>query len=193
MNVLLLGPERPQLIEAMREAGDRVVVSTERLTVDSECVADADFLVSYGYRYIITPDVLALFERRAINLHIAYLPWNRGADPNLWSFLDDTPKGVTIHFLDEGVDTGAIIAQEEVTFDAGATLRSSYDILSATIERLFIRRWPSVRLGEIEGTQQPSGGSLHRIRDRQKVEHLLHSGWDTPVADLVGRARETLA
>ncbi len=52
-----------------------------------------------------------------INLHISFLPWNRGAHPNFWSFYDDTPKGVTIHLIDEGIDTGAIIYQKEITFD----------------------------------------------------------------------------
>ena len=134
-----------------------------------------------------------MFERRAINLHISCLPWNRGADPNLWSFLDDTPKGVTIHFLDEGLDTGPIMAQEEVDFGVGATLKSSYDDLSRKIEELFIRLWPSIRLGKIHAREQPPGGSFHHRKDRGTVEHLLYSGWDTPVADLIGRAKEVKA
>lgn len=46
-----------------------------------------------------------------MNLHISYLPWNKGADPNFWSCIDGTPAGVTLHHIDAGVDTGDIIAQ----------------------------------------------------------------------------------
>ena len=38
-------------------------------------------------------------------MHISYLPFNRGAHPNYWSFKDNSPKGVTIHFIDNGIDT----------------------------------------------------------------------------------------
>ena len=44
---------------------------------------------------------------------MSYLPWNRGADPNFWSILEDTPKGVTIHIMDESIDTGDILYQKD--------------------------------------------------------------------------------
>ena len=52
---------------------------------------------------------------RAINLHISYLPWNRGADPNLWSAVG-MPKGVTIHYINDGFDTGDILFQKAILF-----------------------------------------------------------------------------
>ena len=50
-------------------------------------------LVSFGYRFILPGDLLARFPDRAVNLHIAYLPWNRGAHPNVWSAYEGTPAG----------------------------------------------------------------------------------------------------
>ena len=52
-----------------------------------------------------------------VNLHISYLPWNRGAHPNFWSFFDATPTGVSIHLIDKGIDTGPIIVQKKVKLD----------------------------------------------------------------------------
>ncbi|HUX61123.1 MAG TPA: formyltransferase family protein, partial [Ignavibacteriaceae bacterium] len=86
------------MIEYLASYGDEVTQTMEPMT--DEILQDKDFIVSYGYRNIIGKPVLDKFQGRAINLHISYLPWNRGADPNLWSFFDNTPKGVTIHFLD---------------------------------------------------------------------------------------------
>ncbi len=127
------------------------------------------------------------FPRRIINLHISYLPWNRGADPNLWSFLDNAPKGVTTHYIDAGLDTGRILIQEEISFRYNDTPRTSYERLAAAIEILFRKSWPRIREGKAQSFPQPQGGSSHRLKDRAAVEHLLTKGWDTPVSQLIGK------
>ncbi|HWR83510.1 MAG TPA: formyltransferase family protein [Candidatus Deferrimicrobium sp.] len=188
MIVLMLGPARPHLIEYLKSFGDEVRTTEEKLTGESAILDDVDFIVSYGYRHILKRDVLDRFADRAINLHISLLPFNRGANPNLWSFLEDTPKGVTIHRIDEGVDTGDILAQQDVVISATATLKTSYDQLATAIEVLFQRVWPEIRSLRRDAVPQPEGGTMHRRSDRAHVEHLLHSGWDTPVAELTGKA-----
>lgn len=189
MKILYLGPLRQHMIEYLKSLGDEVVHSEKRLSVRSRILKDVDFIVSYGYQYIIREEILRLFPRRVVNLHISYLPYNRGKDPNMWSFLEDTPKGVTIHYIDPGIDTGDILAQKELTFDDHETLRTSYAKLSATIEELFMQIWPRVRVGDHPGSPQPSGGTFHYARDKREVEHLLTDGWDTPVRELIGRCR----
>lgn len=190
MNILLLGPLRPELQAFLASFGDRVAVTEEPIAADSPELSETDFIVSYGYRHILKKELLDRFPRRAVNLHISLLPFNRGADPNLWSFLEDTPKGVSIHFLDPGVDTGDLLAQREVLFEPGHTLRTSYRMLSGTIEELFRQVWPALRAGTAHAVSQPPGGSVHRVKDRAAVEHLLTSGWDTPVELLAGRFKK---
>jgi methionyl-tRNA formyltransferase len=187
VNVAWLGPRAAKLESFVVSLGDIVRRTEDKIMADSPIVGWADFLISYRFRHIIPGAILNEFPRRAINLHISYLPWNRGADPNLWSFLEDTPKGVTIHYLDEGVDTGDILAQEAVSHRPDDTLRSSYDRLNAAIESLFLSVWPEIRVGRRQGRAQPPGGTWHRSRDRAEFEHLLIHGWDTPVAALIGK------
>jgi len=172
----------------MESFGDEVKNTEQKLSGDSEILDGVDLVVSYGYRHILKKNVLNRFPRRIINLHISLLPFNRGADPNLWSFLEDTPKGVTIHYIAEGVDTGDVLAQQEVTFPPDATLRSTYEELSRATEDLFREVWPEIRSGRRRSFPQPEGGSCHRMRDRARFEHLLTQGWDTPVAQLTGKA-----
>jgi len=188
MKILLLGPHRKELSDYLASLGDEVVRTEDRLKADSEVLDGVDFIVSYGYRYILKDDVLNRFPQRTINLHISLLPFNRGADPNIWSFLEDTPKGVTIHYIDAGLDTGEILAQREVTFGPEETLRSSYARLSETIDALFCEIWPAVRERRQVSYPQPEGGSYHRMKDKAPFEHLLTRGWDTPVAELTGKA-----
>lgn len=189
MNILLLGPQRHELQIFLSSFGDEIISTETQITADSEALSTVDFIISYGYRHILKKDLLDKFLNKAINLHISLLPWNKGSDPNLWSFLEDTPKGVTVHFLDSGIDSGDIIAQKEVGYQPGDTLRTSYERLSIVIEQLFMQTWPDIRSGNIKATPQPAGGSFHRLKDRAEFEHLLTNGWDTPVADLLGKAK----
>ncbi|MFN6960931.1 MAG: formyltransferase family protein, partial [Rhodocyclaceae bacterium] len=109
------------------------------------------------------------------------LPWNRGADPNLWSFIEDTPKGVTIHYLDEGIDTGDIVVQKQATFSENDTLRTSYDKLQKEIQQLFRDNWASIRQGKCGRKKQEGKGTFHLLKDRERISHLLTNGWDTPI------------
>jgi methionyl-tRNA formyltransferase len=184
MNVLFLGPPESAVLAFLKTAETGVVQTMDPLDDAFLDRHPADFLVSHGYRHIIKQKVLDRFPRRAVNLHISYLPWNRGADPNLWSFIENTPKGVTIHYLDAGIDTGDIIAQQEVEFAPGGTLQSTYARLQDEIGKLFAARWSRIREGTCEAAKQAGAGSFHRVADREKVAHLVTRGWNTPVEHL---------
>lgn len=188
MRVAWLGPQHRDLLHFLRSCGDDPIVYESRLMSPFDFHVPPEFIVSYRYRFLVPAAILAAWPRRAINLHISLLPWNRGADPNLWSFLDNTPKGVTIHEMDEHLDTGCILAQEEVALGEQETLRSSYDILSHQLEELFKRSWPAIRDGRMERRPQAAGGTVHRSADRQRFQKALVQGWDTPVASLIGKA-----
>ncbi|MBW4481206.1 MAG: formyl transferase [Tildeniella torsiva UHER 1998/13D] len=188
MQILYLGKDDPRVIDILSRYGDRVLVTDQRISRNHQDVIESDFLVSYGYRYILKEDVLSHFDKSAINVHISYLPWNRGADPNLWSFLEDTPKGVSIHYLNSGIDTGNILFQEHVNFDESETLKTSYDRLSEIAIELLDKNWQAIRSREIPGFEQSPGGSFHRLADKQTYLHLLNQGWDTSVEKLTGKA-----
>ncbi|MCW8836404.1 MAG: formyltransferase family protein [Rhodospirillales bacterium] len=184
MRVLVLSPYPDPLMRVIEAHGDKGVVFNERLDAESLRQFAPDFVVSYGYRHILRPDVLGVLPDRFINLHISMLPWNRGSEPNFWSFLEGTPKGVSIHYVDEGLDTGDLIAQKEVSFPHGETLSGSYALLQETVCGLFAETWPSIRAFSCQRTPQKGAGSLHRLKDREPHNSLLSKGWDTPVSVL---------
>ncbi|GAB6158042.1 hypothetical protein JCM39194_12420 [Desulfotomaculum varum] len=189
MNILYLGPPRIKMIEYLLSFNDRVIHWEDRIDLDFCNEKEIDFIVSYGYQHIIKKDVIDRYKYKAINLHISYLPWNRGSDPNLWSFLEDTPKGVTIHYIDEGVDSGEIIVQKEVKFNIEEeTLRTSYEKLSFEIEELFMMVWPNIKMGKVKPIHQIGGGTFHRSVDKEKYMNLLVKGWDTPVINIFRKA-----
>ena len=129
-----------------------------------------ELVISYNYRHIIKGDVIRYMENAIINLHISFLPWNKGADPNIWSFIDDTPKGVTIHRLEEGLDTGRIIWQRELQFDEDAeTLSSTYQKLNEEIVKLLMEHWENLEAGDYPLREQEGEGSYHRKSDLQRL------------------------
>jgi len=159
---------------------------TGDVTVTSDPVTspDADFIISYGYRHIFTPYVCKAFEGRIINIHLSLLPFNKGADPVMWGFVDGTPQGVTIHQVTEGIDDGDILAGHSYSGFDGDTLASAYWKLRAKAERLFDLRWPDIKAGNITPRPQPEG-TRHYASDRKRIWKHLPLGYQTPVETLI--------
>jgi len=131
-----------------------------------------EWLVSISFGYILKPVVLAVPTKGAINLHPALLPYNRGAYPNVWSIVDRTPAGVTLHFIDPGVDTGDIIAQRAVPVEAtdtGATLYARLEEASVT---LFQETWPVLLAGSFQRKSQQPDGTFHRVSDVEQIDRI---------------------
>ena len=190
-NILFLGDENSPLLEWLKSIGESVIQTSEKLTVEYIHDNNIGFLVSYGYRHILKKDILELFQNRAINLHISYLPWNKGADPNFWSFINDTQKGVTIHYLDEGIDTGDIIIQKNVEFDYNKdTLSTSYEKLQKEIQEMFKQCWKDIKHGTCQRQKQVGDGSTQKVKDKESLLSILTDGWNTPIAKLVEYSAE---
>lgn len=86
---------------------------------------DVDTLVLAGFMRIIAGNVVKAFQGRIINIHPSLLPAFTGLDAQKQA-LDAGVKeaGCTVHFVDEGIDTGAVIAQAKVSVERGDTAES---------------------------------------------------------------------
>ena len=69
-------------------------------------------LVAY-WRFLLDRKLLDVPKFGCINFHMSFLPFNRGANPNIWSIIENTPAGCTIHRIDEKIDNGNIICQKK--------------------------------------------------------------------------------
>lgn len=161
-SVLFLGYDRNQtsLIDELENRGAKVRQTSDPL----DGPVTEDVAVSFGYRHILRKHHLS--GAPVYNLHIAYLPWNRGAHPNFWSFHDGAPAGVTIHLIDEGIDTGPIVAQELVEFPSHmTTFAQTYAHLLERIEALCMANIDAILSGDVRPVPQKGEGTVHRIRD----------------------------
>lgn len=166
-----------ELFEWIKNQGNEIVLKTERLDpkwCEAECF---DLAISYTYTFIIKTDIIDIFKGNMVNIHIAYLPFDKGSYPNLWNILQRTPRGVSIHYIDQGIDTGDIIAQQIVELEEPATLQTSYEQLDRAAKKLFKQifgyypYWNSMRkkcLGK---------GTHHTDKDLEEIKKHFDS-WD---------------
>ena len=138
---------------------------------------NAEIGVSAFFGHILRPDILELFPAGAINLHPAYLPYNRGAFTNVWAIVDGTPAGATLHYIDVGVDTGDVIARRRVDIAPTDTGRSLYARLEKACTDLFKETWPQIATGKApriaqSGPESGEEGTSHRIKDVDAIDEI---------------------
>lgn len=171
----------------LREIGEDVIFYDDKLSTDYLIQNEIDFVVSYNYKYLIGNNIIKLYDKKIINLHISYLPYNRGAHPNVWSFIENTPKGVTIHFIDEGLDTGDILVQKELFFDEDTeTFYSTYDKLNKEIQQLFKENWTNIKSGIITPTKQNNEiATLHKKKELEKLLNFFGDNfWNLKISEI---------
>lgn len=184
MKVLLLGDNEGKLKDGFMVRNVNVVQTVEKLFFLDFQSINPDRIISYNYRHIISDQILNSVEKPMINLHISYLPWNRGADPNPWSHLEDTPKGVTIHRIDCGIDTGPILIQKEIQMNHRMTLRESYNLLNFEIQEMFWVIWAKLDFYMANAKKQDQVGTFHALKDRDRFYGCLGTkGWDVPISE----------
>lgn len=139
------------------------------------------FSVNFGYK--IPRKILEKY-RKSLNLHLSYLPYNKGSHPNVWAIVDETPIGVTIHEMSEKIDEGRIIYQEEIKINSTDTGISLYEKLEEKAVDIIRREFKNI----IENRYLPKenkNGTIHYVKDfnvicridlnkEYKAKHLLN-------------------
>ena len=147
-----------------------------------------DFIISYNYRYFICQDIIQYMRGKIINLHISYLPWNRGYSPNLWSFIDDTPKDVTIHQISPELDKGNILYQRQCYFDNNLeTFASTYNKLNKEIVNLFKENCEEIISGKFVLKEQIGAGSFHTKKDFEILKESIEFDWNDNISEFLKR------
>ena len=157
------------LIEFLRKKNISVV-EYQNKTLSYKIAKKFDLIISFGYRKIVPRLVIKKLKRPIINLHISYLPYNRGAHANFWSFVNNTPKGVSIHEIDKGIDTGNIIFRKKIKFNINkkTTFKTTYKKLIHEIENLFKKNYQSLVYNKYKSAKQKSRFKLNLKKDLPK-------------------------
>jgi len=107
-----------------------------------------DMIVVVYYDRILKKDIIDIPPMGCINLHMALAEEYRGCYPTTWAIINgETKTGVTLHYIDEGIDTGDIIAQKVVKIEPDDTGKSLYNKCTMAGVELFKETFPLLMNG----------------------------------------------
>jgi methionyl-tRNA formyltransferase len=130
------------------------------------------YVACFYFDYVLDERFLSLPSVDTINVHPGYLPYNKGFYYYVWSVLDGTPAGVSVHRMNEAADSGELYAQALVTTtpeDTGETLYRKHE--DAAIQ-LFRGTWPSIVAGTYRSHAQRHPGTRHKLGEMQQLLRL---------------------
>ena len=138
-----------------------------------------DLLVSVAAPEIFRAELLSYPSHGCINVHNSLLPRYQGMLPSFWALANgEKVTGTTVHFMNEQIDGGDIILQEEVPIEEGDTLHSLVYRTKVTIgPRLLLRAIHLIEQGEAR-PQRPnsSQASYYSFPDTQAVMRFRRRG-----------------
>jgi methionyl-tRNA formyltransferase len=139
-----------------------------------------DLIVVCGMVELMKRNIFSIPPLGAINLHPSLLPRHRGPDPFFWTYHDmDVEGGTTIHRIDEGADTGEILAQERVPIPLGLPRNT---LIRETMGdrgcRLLSRAIDDLAAGTARPVPQPAESPTGPARRVQPWEHALLVEWE---------------
>ena len=154
--------------------------------VKKKDLKNIDLVITFNYRKILDKNILKKLKRPAINLHISYLPFNRGCHPNFWSFVENSPKGVTIHEIDKGIDTGPIIYQKKISFKINQKKNNNFfktnQILFFEIQKLFFNKINQILNKNYIAKKQKTVGTFHYRND---LPPIMKNNWRLKIKNVL--------
>lgn len=180
-----------ELFDWLNLEGHEIVKKSDKLDVDWCIAEEFDLTVSYTYRYILSQQHLHALKDNVVNIHNSVLPWNRGSDPNIWSYLEDTPRGVTLHYMDASLDKGFIIAQKLIHDGIDQTLKSSYDNLDKAAKEMFKEAFQYYPYWRSMKKKALGNGSYHTVKDGLLFKQCIDS-FDMSIISLKEKYYEVL-
>lgn len=128
-----------------------------------------DYLLTVNFNQKLSAALLAMPAIGAINIHPSLLPDYRGVDPVLCALAEGEQQfGVTLHQMDEALDTGAILAQQTLPIDRRHSLFRHYLQAFRAGAELAVNYLEAAG-DEITGRQQPPGGRYFGWPDRRQI------------------------
>ena len=186
MKILLLGPawRNAELKTYLEYLGDECLMSQDEITPEFIDREGIQVILSAGYHLRIKPDVIAAADGFVVNLHATYLPWGKGIGTTFFAYLLGHPTGVSVHYIDNKIDTGDIIVQRPLDRMPKDTLRTFYHFILDETEKLFRENWPAIREGKAPRITQSDFDvdvPYFSRTDSEAFMDQLPKKWDTPL------------
>lgn len=151
---------------------------------------EPDYAFGIHYPYILSQSMIDVPSRGFLNLHPAYLPFNKGWHTPSWSILEGTPAGATLHFMTQELDAGDIIHQRTLEVFEEDTAHTLYQRLLQLETQVFREALEWLIAGAVPRHSQLSEGTMHKraeLLDPRLAE--LHLTESYQLRELIDRLR----
>jgi methionyl-tRNA formyltransferase len=155
------------------EVFEKEISSKQMKTI--EIKENVDFFINNNYKLGISCHSKQLFPKElvdlilCINIHPGLNPYNRGWFPQVFSIINGLPIGATIHIMDEKIDHGDIIIQEEVDIKPFETSFDVYKKVQSKEMELFGQVIDNVLENKFFKTKPKTEGNYNSIQDYKKL------------------------
>ena len=113
-----------------------------------------DVLFVWSYSMLLAPELIDMATKGAVNLHGGVLPEYRGGHVMNWAIINgERESAATLHYIDAGIDTGPVIAEQRFPIEWRDDITSVQAPLRAAAEALLQRWWPEIARGTAPRTQ----------------------------------------
>ncbi len=164
------------------------VFQPEKIKLDYQRILDEkpDIIITCAYGQIIPQEILDCPKYGCINVHASLLPKYRGGAPIHWAIINgDKKTGITIMYMDKGMDTGDIISQEAIEILESDNLESVHDKLSVLGAKLLIETLPSIFDGTNDRLKQNEDEVTFAYNIKREEEHIDFNKTSREVFNLI--------
>lgn len=114
-----------------------------------------DLIIVVYYDKILKKQIIEIPRKGCINLHMALAEKYRGCYPTTWALINgEKQTGVTLHYIDEGIDSGDIVAQKEITIEESDTGLILYNKCTQAGIQLFAEHLPLILTDKMSRRKQ---------------------------------------
>ncbi|WP_317368070.1 methionyl-tRNA formyltransferase [uncultured Tyzzerella sp.] len=148
---------------------------------------NADLFVVVAYGQILSEEVLNIPKYGCINVHGSLLPKYRGAAPIQWAIINGEEKtGVTIQYMEKGVDTGDMILKEEIVIEKTETYKTLYDKMSVVGAEALIKAIYLIETGNAKPEKQDHDEATFAPMINKEMGHI---DWNNNSKDIINLIR----
>ena len=153
-----------------------------------KAIGAIDIFFSINYLFLLNKDLIKYPRKYCLNIHGSLLPKYRGRTPHVWAIINGEDKtGITVHQIDEGVDTGKVLLQKEVKItqeNTGADILQNYfllypDLINASIDLILndnvIFSKQDEKRATYYGKRIPEDGEINWNWNKERIRNWIRA------------------
>ena len=149
------------------------VIDTNNINDNSTCSkiksANPDYIFILGWSQILKKNILDLPRKFVVGSHPSLLPEGRGRAPVPWTIIQGlSSSAITLFRMDEGVDSGQILVQKKIDFNAGINATELYNLVAESLGIAFVDFHNKILTNTISFSEQNMTKGSYRSKRTEK-------------------------